>query len=78
MAEGALEHSIAFAGMATLSFLLLSWKILAVEVEWTAAVVGMAVGEGDVHHGLQREEDGGVGTMVRWAREEEERARREE
>jgi hypothetical protein len=33
MAEGALEHSIAFTGMATLSFLLLSWGLLAVEVE---------------------------------------------
>jgi hypothetical protein len=33
MAEGILEHSIAFAGMATLFFLLLSWGLLAVEVE---------------------------------------------
>jgi hypothetical protein len=78
MAEGALEHFIAFAGMTTLSFLLLSWGLLAVEVEWTAAVVGMAVGEGDVCHGLRLEEDGGVGTMVWWAREEEEWTRREE
>jgi hypothetical protein len=28
-----------------------------------ATVVGMVVGEGDVHQGLPREEDGGVGTM---------------
>jgi hypothetical protein len=75
MAEGALEHSIAFAGMATLSFLLLSWGLLAVEVEWTAAVVKMVVGEGDVWHRLRWEEDGGAGTMVWWAREEEERTR---
>ncbi len=27
------------------------------------AVIGMAVGEGNVHHGLLREEDGGAGTM---------------
>jgi hypothetical protein len=33
MAEGALEHSIAFAGMATLSFLFLSWELLVVEAE---------------------------------------------
>jgi hypothetical protein len=33
MAESALEHSIAFAGMATLSFILLSWELLAVEVK---------------------------------------------
>jgi hypothetical protein len=33
MAEGTLELSITFAGMATLSFLLLSWGLLAVEAE---------------------------------------------
>jgi hypothetical protein len=33
MAEGTLEHSIAFAGMATFFFLLLSWGLVAVEVE---------------------------------------------
>jgi hypothetical protein len=33
--------------------------------------------ERDVCHGLQREEDGGVGTMVQWAREEEERTKRQ-
>jgi hypothetical protein len=33
MEEAALEHSIAFASMATLSFLYLSWGLLAVEVE---------------------------------------------
>jgi hypothetical protein len=33
MAEGALEYSIAFAGMATLFFLVLSWGLLAVEAE---------------------------------------------
>jgi hypothetical protein len=38
----------------------------------------MAVREGDVCHGLQWEEDGGVGMMVQWAREEEEQTRREE
>ncbi len=42
------------------------------------AFVGMAVGEGDVPHGLQWKEDGGAGTMVRWAREEEEWTRRKE
>ncbi len=63
MAEGTLEHSITFSGMATLSFLLLSWGLLAVEVEWTVAVVEMAVGEGDVRHRLRREEDGGAGMI---------------
>jgi hypothetical protein len=33
MAEGALENSIAFAGMSTLLFLLLSWGLHAMEVE---------------------------------------------
>jgi hypothetical protein len=36
---------------------------IVLEVEWTAAVVGIAVGEGDGHHKLLQEEDGGVGTM---------------
>ncbi len=39
---------------------------------------GEAVRGGDVHHRLRREEDGGAGTMVQWAREEEEWTRREE
>jgi hypothetical protein len=44
MVEGALDHSIAFAGLSRFSFLLLSWGLFAVEVEWTAAVIGMVVG----------------------------------
>jgi hypothetical protein len=78
MEEGALEHFITFAGMAKLSFLLLSWGLLVVEVEWTAAIVQIVVGEEDVHHGLWQEEDGGAGTMVQWAREKEEWTRRKE
>jgi hypothetical protein len=63
-AKGFLQTQIIHVNFCSLlSFFLMSWELLVVKVEQKAAVVRMAVGEGDVCCELLWGEDGGAGMM---------------